>query len=119
MRLNRLLLGAGCAALLIALFPTLSRGSAAPPWQPRAAQAPPPGRVREAHPPTASIAPAGFQENTYNWFAGDHSGWKALSNYPTGYVLAGSKFFEPNNTSLFITGFNDLSQQLWTKTLPL
>ncbi len=56
-------------------------------------------------------------ENTYVWEAGkDHSGWKAVSNYPTGYVIAGTKFFETSSTQLYITGFNDLSQHEWTTT---
>jgi len=57
-------------------------------------------------------------ENTYTWQAGqDHSGWKALSNFPSGYVIAGSKFFEPNNQSLFLTGFNDFCQEEWATTI--
>lgn len=56
-------------------------------------------------------------ENTFVWETGfDHSGWKALSNFPTGYVMAGTKFFEPNNTRIFMTGFNDLCQHDWTTT---
>jgi hypothetical protein len=58
-----------------------------------------------------------FKENTYVWEADkNHSGWKALSNYPTGYVIAGSKFFQAPNTDLYVTGFNDFSQPLWTVT---
>ena len=52
----------------------------------------------------------------YVWTTNDHSGWKAMSNYPLGYVIAGNKFFEPDNTSVFVTGFNDLSKHEWTTT---
>lgn len=49
-------------------------------------------------------------ETTYNWGAFDHSCWKVQPSYtgPTteGYVMIGTKFFEPNNTSLYIQGFD-------------
>jgi hypothetical protein len=67
---------------------------------------------------TLSVNAQTIFENTYVWGAFDHSAWKALTNYPTGYVIAGSKFFEPANTNLYITGFNDFSQHQWTITHP-
>jgi hypothetical protein len=59
-----------------------------------------------------------IRENTHTWFNADHSAWKALSNHPSGYVIAGTKFFEPNNLSLYISGFNDLCQHQWTVEHP-
>ncbi len=62
---------------------------------------------------------ADIRENTYVWDEGsNHSGWKAITNYPNGYVIAGTRFFTAASTNIFITGFDDLSQHQWTVTHP-
>jgi hypothetical protein len=67
----------------------------------------------------AVVHAASIKENTYEWVAGkDHGGWKGMTNYPTGYVIVGTLFFEAGNTNIFITGFNDFSQHQWTITHP-
>ena len=54
---------------------------------------------------TASLA-AQIKENTYSWGSFDHSGWKVQPN-SNGYVMIGNKFFEPNNTALYVQGFDN------------
>jgi hypothetical protein len=55
-------------------------------------------------------------ENTYMWHDQAHSAWKIATNNPTGYVIGGSKFFEPGNTSLYITGFDEFGTHQWTRS---
>lgn len=55
-------------------------------------------------------------QNTYSWGAFDHSAWKILANSPTGYVLVGNKFFEPNNTDIYMTGIGEFGEVLWNRT---
>jgi len=49
-------------------------------------------------------------ENTYTWGPFDHGCWKVqpANHGPTtqGYIMMGSKFFEPSNTSIYVQGFN-------------
>lgn len=54
-------------------------------------------------------------ETVYPWFNNDHSAWKVQPNSPTGYVMIGNKFFEPNNTSLYVQGFDESGISLWLK----
>ncbi len=53
---------------------------------------------------TTSLA-AQIKEKTYTWGAFNHSGWKVQPN-SNGYVIIGNKFFQPNNTSLYVQGFD-------------
>jgi hypothetical protein len=49
-------------------------------------------------------------ETTYNWGSFDHSCWKVQPAYhgtsSLGYIMIGSKFFESNNATIYIQGFN-------------
>lgn len=54
-------------------------------------------------------------ETTYNWGSFDHSCWKVQPN-EYGYVMVGSKFFEPNNTSLYVQGFDHQGKSLFLKS---
>lgn len=59
---------------------------------------------------------AQVNESTYSWGTFDHSAWKVEPNSPQGYVIMGGKFFEPANTNLYITGFDEFAQHQWTRT---
>lgn len=63
-----------------------------------------------------SFAQAQGFENTYAWHNQDHSAWKVQPNSPQGYVIAGTKFFEPANTDIYMTGFDEFGQVQWTRT---
>ncbi|MEP7322242.1 MAG: T9SS type A sorting domain-containing protein [Saprospiraceae bacterium] len=54
-------------------------------------------------------------ETLYPWFINNHSAWKVQPNSPTGYVMIGNKFFGPNNTSLYVQGFDESGTSLWLK----
>lgn len=55
-------------------------------------------------------------ENTYVWHNQDHSAWKVVPNNPTGYVIGGGKFFEPGNTAIYVTGFDEFGAHQWTRS---
>ncbi len=112
----------GCAAIFLIgslRGQPLADDGDAHPRQPRAAQ-PPASLVRAPDGREAlTVAPAGIRENTYVWVEGvNHSGWKALTNYPSGHVIVGTKFFQASATDTYVTGFNDYSQHQWTRTHP-
>ena len=65
----------------------------------------------------ANIAPAAqaqIIETTYNWGPFDHSCWK-VQPAEYGYVMVGSKFFEPNNTNLYVQGFDHQGKSLFLR----
>lgn len=53
-------------------------------------------------------------ETTYNWGPFDHSCWK-VQPAEYGYVMVGSKFFEPNNTNLYVQGFDHQGKSLFLR----
>lgn len=55
-------------------------------------------------------------ENNYVWHNQDHSAWKIEPGDPTGYVIAGNKFFEPGNTDIYMTGFDEFGVEQWTRS---
>ncbi|MBL7828607.1 MAG: hypothetical protein JNJ57_18380 [Saprospiraceae bacterium] len=55
-------------------------------------------------------------ENNYVWHNQDHSAWKIEPADPFGYVIAGNKFFEPGNTDIYITGFDEFGTHQWTRS---
>lgn len=63
-----------------------------------------------------SVAQSQVVQNTYTWGNFDHSAWKIQPNSPTGYVLAGNKFFEPANTDIYMTGIGEFGEVLWNRT---
>lgn len=64
----------------------------------------------------ATALQAQIFEHTYNWGAFDHSAWKVAPQPGQGYVIVGGKFFEPANTNVYITKFDEFGVQGWTQT---
>jgi len=64
---------------------------------------------------TASLSAQVF-ESTKVWFPQDHSAWKIEPQSVQGYVIAGSKFFEPANTDLYFSQFDEFGQFGWTRS---
>ncbi|HEX7655039.1 MAG TPA: hypothetical protein VF607_16135, partial [Verrucomicrobiae bacterium] len=54
-------------------------------------------------------------EGTQQWFAADHSAWKIEPQSMQNYVVMGSRFFEPGNTTLYMSEFSEFAQfNSWT-----
>jgi len=55
-------------------------------------------------------------ESTNTWGAFDHSAWKIEPQSMQNYVIAGNRFFEPSNTTLYISEFSEFAQFTWTRS---
>lgn len=64
----------------------------------------------------ATTLQAQIFEKTYNWGAFDHSAWKVAPQPGQGYVLVGGKFFEPQNTNIYIQRFDEFGTAGWLRT---
>ncbi|MDO8366617.1 MAG: T9SS type A sorting domain-containing protein [Saprospiraceae bacterium] len=49
-------------------------------------------------------------EGTQQWHNNDHSAWKIEPQNWQNYVIMGSKFFEPNNNTLYMSEFSEFAQ---------
>lgn len=55
-------------------------------------------------------------ESTNAWGSFDHSAWKIEPQSMQNYVIAGNRFFEPNNTTLYMSEFSEFAQFTWTRS---
>lgn len=55
-------------------------------------------------------------ESTKTWGAFDHSAWKIEPQSMQNYVIAGNKFFQSQNTAIYMSEFSEFAQFTWSRT---